>query len=143
MSFLEKEDGQKSAFWDWFIGIALLALVAGFTLYYQYQKRATQARFSAADTLFRAGDFAGASSAYETLKDASYLTAANDSTIYARLDTIGEMEERSRETVARARMRLAAGDIEGAKTEVASVTQPALLDAHDRAWLDSAKSALQ
>jgi hypothetical protein len=72
MSFLEKEDDKKSAFWDWFFGIGLVVLVGGFTLYYQVQKRATQERFRAADALFRAGDFAGAARAYEELKDASY-----------------------------------------------------------------------
>ena len=142
MSFLEKEDGKQSTFWDWFIGLGLLALVGGFTAYYQVQKRATQSRFRAADSLFLSGDFVGAAGAYESLKDASYLTAANDSTIYARLDTIGELEERSRETVARARTLFAAGDTAGARAEIGAVAYPGLLDERDRAWIDSTRKVL-
>lgn len=141
MSFLEKEDGKQSAFWDWFIGIAVVVLVAGFTVYYQYQKRSTQTRFRAADALFQSGDFVGAADAYEALKNASYLTAANDSTIYARLDTISELQERSREAVARARTLSAAGDAAGARKAIAEVVEPDLLDARDRGWIDSAKPA--
>jgi hypothetical protein len=143
MSFLEKEEGKQSTFWDWTIGLGLLALVAGFTAYYQIQKRATQSRFRAADALFLKGDFVGAAEAYESLKDASYLTAANDSTIYARLDTIGELEEQSREAVARARTLLAAGDTAGGHAEIRAVAYPGLLDERDRLWADSAKRALE
>jgi hypothetical protein len=141
MSFLEKEDEKKSAFWDWFFGIGLLVLVGGFTLYYQMQKRATQERFRAADTLFQAGDFAGAASAYEDLKDASYLTAANDSVIYARLDSVDELAEREKEAVARLRMRLAAGDFNGARADLDTVTFRGLLGARDQRWLDSVNSS--
>lgn len=141
MSFLEKEDGKQSAFWDWFIGIALVVLVAGFTVYYQYQKRATQTRFRAADALFRSGDFVEAAGAYEALKNASYLTAGDDSTIYARLDTISELQERSRESVARARTLAAAGDVPDARKAIAEVVEPDLLDARDHGWIDSAKAA--
>jgi hypothetical protein len=141
MSFLEKEEGKQSPFWDWLIGLGLLALVAGFTVYYQYQKRATQGRFRAADALYRSGDFVGAADAYEALKEASYLTASNDSTIYARLDTISELEESSRESVARARTLSAAGDTAGANAAIAAVAHPGLLGGRDRQWIDSAKSA--
>jgi hypothetical protein len=140
MGFLESEDEKKSAFWDWFFGIGLLVLVGGFTLYYQMQKRATQEHFRAADTLFQTGDFAGAAQAYEELKDASYLTAANDSTIYARLDSVEELGELEREAVARLRMKLAAGDTAGARLELDSVSFHGLLDDEDQQWLDSVKS---
>jgi hypothetical protein len=142
MSFLEKEDDKKSAFWDWFFGIGLVVLVGGFTLYYQVQKRATQERFRAADALFRAGDFAGAARAYEELKDASYLTATDDSTIYARLDSVEELGERERETVARLRMKLSAGDTSGAKSDLDTITFRGLLDDEDQVWVDSVKAAL-
>jgi hypothetical protein len=140
MSFLEKEDDKKSAFWDWFFGIGLLVLVGGFTFYYQMQKKATQERFRAADTLFQAGDFAGAARAYEDLKDASYLTAMDDSTIYARLDSVEELGEREREAVARLRMKLAAGDTAGARLELETTVFRGLLDEEDQYWLDSVKS---
>ncbi len=136
MSFLEKEDGNKSPVWDWVIGIGLLLLVGGFTLYYQYQKRATQTRFQAADSLFNAGDLAAAADAYEALKNASYLTPANDSTIYARLEVVEETRERTRETVARARTLLAAGDTAGAREGLDSVEHPGLLGERDRSWYD-------
>lgn len=142
MSFLEKEDEKKSAFWDWFIGIGLLVLVGGFTLYYQLQKRATQSRFTAADALFQSGDFVGAARAYEELKDASYLTAANDSIIYERLDTIEALEESERETVFRLRTRLGAGDAEGVRAELDTLVFRGLLGPRDQAWVDSMKAAL-
>lgn len=141
MSFLDAEDEKKSAFWDWFFGIGLLVLVGGFTLYYQVQKRATQKRFTTADSLFRAGDFAGAAQAYEGLKDASYLTAANDSTIYARLDSVESLEESGREAVARLRMRASAGDTTGLRTELDTLDFHGLLDPQDQFWVDSAKAA--
>jgi hypothetical protein len=142
MSFLEKEEETKSAFWDWFIGVGLLVLVGGFTLYYQMQKRTTQQRFQTADSLFQAGDFAGAARAYDELKDASYLTAGNDSVIYARLDSIEELEEREKEIVARLRTRLAAGDTEGARTELDTATFHGLLRERDQRWLDSLKAGM-
>lgn len=142
MSFLEKEDEKKSAFWDWFIGIGLLALVGGFTLYYQVQKRATQSRFAAADALFAAGDFAAAAQAYEELKDASYLTAVNDSIIYDRLDSIETFEESEREAVFRLRTRLGAGDTAGARADLDTLVFRGLLAPPDQAWVDSVKTAL-
>lgn len=142
MSFLEKEDEKKSPFWDWVIGIGLLVLVGGFTLYYQTQKRSTQRRFAAADTLFQSGDFIAAAHAYEDLKDASYLTTANDSTIYARLDLIETIEESEREAVARLRNRLAAGDVARARQELDTLVFRGLLRAEDQLWVDSVKAAL-
>lgn len=142
MSFLEKEDEKKSPFWDWFIGIGLLVLVGGFTLYYQMQKRATQKRFVAADTLFQAGDLVAAAEAYEALKDASYITAANDSVIYERLDMIETAEENEREAVARLRTRLAAGDTARARQELDTLVLRGLLNPQDQFWIDSVKGAL-
>ena len=142
MALLEAEEDKKSPFWDWFIGIGLLVLVGGFTLYYQVQKRSTQERFRSADKLYEAGDYTGAAAAYESLKDASYLTAANDSTIYARLEVIEDLQEREKEAVARLRMRIAAGDLDGARAELEAFTSSGLLAAGDRAWLDSVRAAL-
>jgi hypothetical protein len=141
MSFLENDDEKKSAFWDWFIGIGLVALIGGFTLYYQMQKRATQKRFTAADSLFQSGDLVAAAGAYEELKDASYLTAANDSIIYDRLDSIETFEEAERETVARLRTRLAAGDTAGARLELDTLVFRGLLTTQDQFWIDSVKAA--
>jgi len=143
MGFLEKEDEKKSAFWDWFIGIGLIVLVGGFTAYYQTQKRATQKRFAAADSLFAKGDFAAAADAYEALKDASYLTAANDSIIYDRLDSIETFAEAEREALARLRTRLGAGDSAGARADFDTLTFRGLLeDEDDRAWLESYRAAV-
>lgn len=143
MGFLEKEDEKKSAFWDWFIGIGLIVLVGGFTAYYQTQKRATQKRFATADRLFAQGDFLAAANAYEALKDASYLTAANDSIIYDRLDSIETFVEAEREAVARLRTRLAAGDSAGARADFDTLVFRGLLeDDDDRAWLESYKAAV-
>jgi hypothetical protein len=140
MSFLEKEDEKKSAFWDWFIGIGLIVLVGGFTFYYQMQKRATQKRFAAADSLFHAGEFLSAAQAYEELKDASYLTATNDSIIYDRLDSIETFEESEREAIARLRTKVAAGDTAGARQDFDTLVFRGLLGAQDQFWLDSVKA---
>src|SRR5690606_6051404 len=141
MSFLEKEDEKRSAFWDWFFGIGLLVLVGGFTLYYQMQKRATQQRFRAADALFEAGRFAEAAAAYEERKEASYLTAANDSVICARLDSVEALKEQETETVARLRVRFAAGDAAAARAELDTTRFHGLLDVHDQYWLDSVRQS--
>ncbi len=141
MSFLEKEDEKKSPFWDWFIGIGLVVLVGGFTLYYQMQKRATQQRFVAADALYQSGDLIAAANAYEALKEASYLTASNDSIIYERLDMIEAAEENEREAVARLRTRLAAGDTASARRELDTLVFQGLLNAQDQFWVDSVKGA--
>ena len=124
MSFLEKEDAKPSAFWDWVVGIGLVVLIGGFTLYYQMQKRMSLQRFNQADALFHAGKFREASAAYEELKDAQYLTSKNDSLIYARLDSVEEMEEREREAVAALRSRFAAGDTAGARTLLRKPRRP-------------------
>lgn len=141
MSFLEPEEEKKSALWDWVFGIGLVVLVGGFTLYYQMQKRMTREQFRAADTLFQAGDFTGAAQAYEDLKNASYLTAADDSTIYARLDSVEELTEREKGAVARLRMKFAAGDTEGAKADLDTLVFRGLLNARDQSWLDSIRAS--
>jgi hypothetical protein len=143
MSFLEKEENKPSTFWDWFIGIGLVVLVGGFTLYYQMQKRATQKRFAVADSLFQTGDFLGAARAYEELKDASYITAANDSIIYDRLDSIETFQEGEREAVARLRTKIAAGDTAGARAEFDTLVFRGLLGVRDQYWVDSVKAAFK
>jgi hypothetical protein len=140
MGFLEKEADGKSAFWDWVFGIGLLVLVGGFTAYYQYQKRLSRERFQAADTLYQTGEYAAAARAYEVLKDASYLTTSDDSTLYARLEHIEDLQEREKEAVARLRVRLAAGDTEGARADLDTATFRGLLSGSDQRWLDSVRS---
>jgi hypothetical protein len=139
MSFLEKEDEKPSTMWDWIVGIGLLVLIGGFTFYYQMQKRLSLKRFNEAAALFEAGRFREASRAYEELKDAQYLTSSNDSLIYARLDSVEELEEREREMVARLRSKLAAGDTAGARADLQSTPFRGLLGASDQKWVDSVK----
>jgi hypothetical protein len=139
MSFLEKEDAKPSTFWDWVVGIGLIVLIGGFTLYYQVEKRTSLKRFNEADALFAQGKFREASAAYEELKNAQYLTSKNDSLIYARLDSVDELEEREREMVARLRTKLSAGDTAGARAELSAATFNGLLEEADQAWLDSVK----
>jgi hypothetical protein len=136
MSFLEKEDAKPSTFWDWVVGIVL---IGGFTIYYQMQKRMSLRRFNEADALFSQGKFLEASAAYEELKEAQYLTSKNDSIIYARLDSVEELEEQEQQTVARLRSRLAAGDTAGARAELGSTKFYGLLGDKDQQWLDSVK----
>jgi hypothetical protein len=142
MSFLSKEDEKPSAFWDWVVGIGLVVLIGGFTVYYQWQKRVSLREFHAADDLFKAGKFREAESAYEVLKNASYLTAENDSIIYARLDSVRTLEETDREALARLRTKVAAGDTAGARAELETTTFHGLLEREEHQWVDSVKGAL-
>ena len=139
MSFLDKEDEKPSTFWDWVVGIGLIVVIGGFTLYYQMEKRSSLKRFHEADALFLEGKFREASAAYEELKDAQYLTSTNDSIIYARLDSVEELEEREEESVARLRTKLSAGDTAGARADLQTTTFHGLLGDDDQTWLDSVK----
>ena len=142
MSFLEKEDEKPSALWDWIIGIGLLLLVAGFTVFYQYQKRYSRERFYEADRLFQAGQYGASASLYRDLKNAQYLTTTHDSLIYARLDSVESMEEREVEVLGRLRAKLAVGDTAGARAELSAPFR-GLLPAQDQAFLDSIQSAFK
>jgi predicted negative regulator of RcsB-dependent stress response len=139
MSFLEKEEGEKSgSFWDWVVGIGLLLLIAGFTFYYQFQKRASASRFQEADAVYKAGKFKDAGQLYEALKSAQYLTTRDDSTIYARLDTIETAQEQQNAAVVEAKKRAAAGDTAGLGAQLAKLPHRDLLSPEDQAWVDSA-----
>lgn len=139
MSYLEKEGEDKgSGVWDWVVGIGLILLIGGFTVYYQYQKRSSTGHSKQADSLFVAGDFAAAEKAYEELKDAQYLTAKDDSTIFARLDTIQTARDEGAAQVAEARARLLAGDTAAARSLLAGIRFRVLLAPEDRAFADSA-----
>lgn len=139
MSFLEKEDEkQGSGFWDWAVGIGLVLLVGGFTVYYQYQKRSSISQSKKADSLFVAGNYREAGKVYEELKNAQYLTTRDDSIIYARLDTIETAGETESTRLAEARSRLQAGDTAGARAALSGIRFRDLLPPEDRAWLDSA-----
>lgn len=143
MSFLEKEppkegeEEKKSSFWDWVVGIGLVIAVAGFTVYYQYQKKSSVARFTQADGLFQAGKFREAASLYEELKSAQYLTTKNDSVIYARLDTIETWQENQAALVAQAKSQIEAKDTASARASASGIKHPDLLSDDDRAWLAS------
>lgn len=139
MSFLEKEGEDKgSGVWDWVVGIGLVLLIGGFTVYYQYQKRSSVSHSKQADSLFVAGDYAAAEKAYEELKNAQYLTAKDDSIIFARLDTIETAKEEGAAQVAEARARLQAGDTAAARSALAGIRIRALLAPEDKAFADSA-----
>ncbi len=139
MSFLEKEDGGKqSSFWDWVIGIGLVVLIGAFTGFYQYQKRASLGRFQEADALYKAGKFREAGDLYEALKSAQYLTTKNDSTIYARLDTVESVQEQQNTAVIEAKKCAAAGDVTGLGAQLGKIPHRDLLNPEDLAWVDSA-----
>ena len=139
MSFLEKEAGEKqSSFWDWVVGIGVVVLIAGFTVFYQYQKRASTSRFQEADGLYSAGKYKEAGQLYEALKSAQYLTTKDDSTIYARLDTIETFQEQQNAAVVEAKKRAAAGDTAGLPAQLAKFPHRELLSPEDNAWVDSA-----
>lgn len=141
MSYLEKEGEDKgSGVWDWVVGIGLVLLIGGFTVYYQYQKRSSVSHSKQADSLFVAGDFAAAEKAYEELKNAQYLTNKDDSTIFARLDTIETAKENGAAQVAAARAKLQAGDTSAARSLLAGIRYRTLLAPEDRAFADSAAS---
>jgi predicted negative regulator of RcsB-dependent stress response len=138
MSFLEKEEAEKSSsFWDWVVGIGLVIAIAGFTAFYQYQKRSSTTRFHAADSLYQAGKLKEAGKVYQELKSAQYLTTHDDSTIYARMDSIEMIQEAQVAVLAGLRKKIAANDTAGAAVELGKLSHQELLDAQDRAWIDS------
>ena len=139
MSFLEKEDAKPSTMWDWIVGIGLIVVIGGFTLYYQMEKRLSLKRFNEADALFAEGKYREASAAYEELKDAQYLTSKNDSIIYARLDSLEVAQEQQNTLVSEARKKLALNDTLGAAAELEKLVHKELLAPEDQAWVDSTR----
>lgn len=141
MSFLEKEDGEKSSsLWDWVVGIGLIVLIGGFTVFYQYEKRSSTSRFQEADALYKAGKYKEAGNLYEELKSAQYLTTKDDSTIYARLDSIEIVQEQQNAVVTEVKKKAAAGDTAGIVRELEKLSQKDLLSPEDQAWVDSVRS---
>ncbi len=141
MSFLEKEEPKQSSFWDWVVGIGLIVVVGGFTVYYQYQKKSSLSRFQQADVLFKARNLKEAGKMYEELKSAQYLTTADDSTIYARLDTVESARELLAAKVLQSKNKLAAGDTAASFQTISDLAFPELLSDEDKAWIDAVKSA--
>ncbi len=138
MSFLEKEEGEKpSTFWDWAVGIGLIVLIGGFTVYYQYQKKVSTSRFQEADAVFKTGKMKEAGQLYEALKSAQYLSNKDDSIIYARLDAIETAQEQQNAAVTEAKKRAAAHDTVGLSGQLAQLPHRDLLSAEDQAWVDS------
>jgi hypothetical protein len=142
MALLEKEDAPPSAFWDWVIGIGLVVLIGGFTLFYQYQKRSSGQGFQQADSLFLAGKFKEATAAYEELKNAQYLSTLHDSLIYERLDSIETMKEQEEEGSHRIKALLAAGDTAAAKQVWTTLPRHGLAAPEVQAYLDSVQKIL-
>lgn len=139
MSFLEKEEEKKpSSFWDWAVVIGLVVLASGFTVYYQYQKRASASRFDEADAVYKSGKIKEAGQLYEALKSAQYLSNQDDSIIYARLDTIETVQEQQNAAVAEAKRRVSAHDTAGLASQLARLPHRELLSPEDQAWVDSA-----
>lgn len=143
MALLEKEDAPPSAFWDWVIGIGLVVLIGGFTLFYQYQKRSSSERFHSADSLFLAGKYKEATAAYEELKNAQYLSTLHDSLIYERLDSIETLKEQEEEGSHRIKALLAAGDTVAAKQVFAQLPRHGLAGEAVTAFLDSVEDVLR
>ena len=142
MSFLEKEESNPSNFWDWVVGIGLVLAVGGFTVFYQYQVRSSHRRFQEADALFQSRNFKAAEIMYEDLKSAQYLTTADDSTIYARLDTVETAREMLAARVSRSKAKLAAGETAAGLQAISDLAFPELLSEEDKTWVDSVKSAV-
>jgi hypothetical protein len=143
MAFLEKEEAPPSAFWDWVIGIGLVVLIGGFTLFYQYQKRSSGQGFNQADSLFHAGQFKRAATAYEELKNAQYLSTHHDSLIYSRLDSIEALKEQEEEGAHRIKALLSAGDTSAAKQTFGTLSLHGLADSTVTLYLDSVKELLK
>ncbi len=137
MSFLEKEEPKQSAFWDWVVGIGLVLVIGGFTVYYQYQKRSSLTRFEAADQLYKAKKFKEAGKAYDELKSAQYLTTHNDSTIYARMDTVESIREQQGLLITQSKAKRLAGDTLASRQVLSGIIYPDLLSDEDRPWWDS------
>lgn len=142
MALLEKEEAPASAFWDWVIGIGLVILVGGFTLFYQYQKRSSSSGFQQADSLFAAGKLKLAAEAYEELKNAQYLTTHHDSLIYSRLDSIETLKEQEEEGAHRVKALLGAGDTAAARQAFQKIPRQGLADSSVELYLDTIQGVL-
>ncbi len=141
MSFLEKEETKQSTFWDWVVGIGLIVVIGGFTVYYQYQKKSSLTRFKQADEFYQAHNIKEAGKLYEELKSAQYLTTANDSTIYARLDTVETLREIEAAQILKAKGLSASVDSTALRMALAAIPYPELLSDEDKAWFDSVNPA--
>jgi hypothetical protein len=138
MSFLEKEDGESSSnFWDWVVGIGLVVVIGGFTVFYQVQKRSSNSRFKEADGLYEAGKIKEAGQLYQELKSAQYLTTHDDSIIYARLDAIENLQEQQTALIADAKKKAGAGDTSAIAPALKQLSHKELLAPEDEAWVDS------
>lgn len=137
MSFLEKEDeGKQSSVWDWVVGIGLVVVIGGFTVFYQYQKRSSLSRFQQADALYKAGNIKDAGKMYEELKSAQYLTTHDDSTIYARMDSIETTRELQALLVSQCKAK-AAAEPAAVREALKAIRYPELLSETDKIWVDS------
>jgi len=143
MSFLEKEEEAKSStFWDWVVGIGLVLVIGGFTFFYQYQKRSSLTRFQQADTLFLAHNLKDAGKMYEELKSAQYLTPKDDSTIYARMDTVESTTEAQNLLIKQTKLKLVSDSTSKLNSKIVveslkPIRYPDLLSAEDKSWFDS------
>ncbi len=141
MSFLEKEDeGKQSSVWDWVVGIGLVVVIGGFTVFYQYQKRSSHSRFEQADALYKAGNLKDAGKMYEELKSAQYLTTHDDSTIYARMDTIETTRELQALLVNQCKAK-ASADPAAVREALKAIRYPEILSDEDKGWVDSVMAA--
>ncbi|MEO7425775.1 MAG: hypothetical protein ABI036_11350, partial [Fibrobacteria bacterium] len=114
-----------------------VVVVGGFTVFYQYQKRASISRFEEADSLYQAGKIKDAGKLYEELKSAQYLTNKYDSIIYARLDTIETLRELQNALVAETRKKAVPGGAAAMGPILDKVPHKELLSDEDKAWVDS------
>ena len=143
MSFLEKEEETKSStFWDWVVGIGLVLVIGGFTVFYQYQKRSSLTRFQQADALFLAHNLKEAGKMYDELKSAQYLTPKDDSTIYARMDTVETTIESQNLLIKNAKTKLASDTTLNSNSKMVveslkAIRYPDLLSEADKLWFDS------
>ena len=141
MSFLEKEETKQSTFWDWVVGIGLIIVVGGFTVYYQYQKKSSLSRFKQADEFYQGHHIKEAGKLYEELKSAQYLTTANDSTIYARLDTLETLREAEAAQILKAKDFAGAKDSVNLRLGLEAIPFPEILSDEDKGWFDSVNAA--
>ena len=82
VSFLKKEDDNKTSLSDIIVLIIIIALVAGGYFYFDNAKKKSKAQFTQAHELYDAKDYKGALTAYEDLVNAPWSNDSLDSIAY-------------------------------------------------------------
>ena len=93
VSFLKKEDDNKTSLSDIIVLVIIIALVAGGYFYFDNAKKKSKAQFAQAQELYDAKDYKNALVAYEDLVNAPWSNDSLDSISYENKVQLLDMQE--------------------------------------------------